>query len=134
MKPLNQTKQTYRQFGLTLAVFISLVFGLFIPWLKDSPMTTWPWIVSAVLSGWAAILPGTLGILYRPWMAIGHRLGLINTKLILGLMFYLVFTPVALFLRLMGKDAMHRTLNDKSTASYWKESPKRPDDHMEKIY
>jgi hypothetical protein len=39
-------------------------------------------------------------------MFLGHVLGWINTRIILGAVFYLIVTPIGLARRLMGKDPM----------------------------
>ena len=67
-------------------------------------------------------------------MYLGHYLGIVNTKIILGLIFYLVFTPVALFLKLFGRDPMDRKWKEETGASYWKPSNKQPRKHMENPY
>ena len=51
-------------------------------------------------------------------MKFAHALGWINTRLLLGLFFYLVLTPAALILRLLGKDLLHQQV-DRSAPSYW---------------
>jgi hypothetical protein len=54
--------------------------------------------------------PRSLTHVYRLWMRLGEGLGWINTRLILGVVFYLLFTPLGLYMRLRGKDPMRRTL------------------------
>ena len=44
-------------------------------------------------------------------MKIGHVLGWINTRIILGMVSFIMFAPVALVLRLLGKDPMQRRLD-----------------------
>jgi hypothetical protein len=41
-------------------------------------------------------------------MTLGEGLGWINTRVILGVVFYGLFTPVGLLMRLRGKDPMRR--------------------------
>jgi hypothetical protein len=43
-------------------------------------------------------------------MRLGEVLGWINTRVILGAIFFLLFTPLGLYMRLRGKDPMRRTL------------------------
>jgi len=123
----------YRNFGLTMGTVIGLLFGLFFPWLFEKPIPQWPWIFSAVLVVWALVLPRTLSIIYGPWMRFGHIIGTVNTKIILSILFFLVFTPVSMVLRLMGKDMMHRKI-DKTALSYWQDSEKQDIEHMERSY
>lgn len=47
----------------------------------------------------------------------------INTRIILILLFYLVFTPIGLILKLLGKDLLDRKIN-KADKSYWRKKEK----------
>ncbi len=127
-------KQGLRRFGLVMALFIAMVFGLVLPWLSGKSMPVIPWIVSTCFVVWSLVWPMGLKLVYKPWMKVGHYLGLVNTKIILGLIFYFVFSPVALFFKLSGKDPMERRWKGGAEASYWKPSKKQPREHMEKIY
>jgi hypothetical protein len=128
-------KKLYRKFGFTMAAVISLVFGLLLPWIFNRPVPELPFFISTLLAVWALFIPGTLKIIYRPWMKFANIMGHINTKVFLALIFYLVFTPTALFLKLSGKDAMtRRSFKSKKCASYWHAINRQPDDHMEKMY
>ena len=49
--------------------------------------------------------------MFRLWMEFGSVLGWINSRLLLGLVFYLMFFPIGFMMRLFGWDAMHRKLN-----------------------
>ncbi len=127
-------KAGYRKFGVTMAIVIALLFGLFFPWAFNLEMPLWPWVLSGILLACAVLLPNVLAFVYKPWMIFGHYVGIFNTKLILTVVFFVVFAPVALVLMLLGKDAMKRKFKDKSVASYWKKSHKQNKDHMEKVY
>lgn len=128
-------KKLYQKFGFTMAAVISLVFGLLLPWIFTRPVPEAPFIISTLLAVWALFAPVTLKIIYRPWMKFANIMGHINTRFILALIFYLVFTPTALFLKLSGKDAMaRRFFKSKQRASYWHTITRQPDEHMEKIY
>lgn len=54
---------------------------------------------------------------YNVWMKFAHALGWVNTKIILSIVYFLIFTPIALFFRLIGKDPMDRRFE--SVDSYW---------------
>ena len=49
---------------------------------------------------------------------IAHALGWFNTRLILTVMFYLLFTPIGLVLRLLGKDLLNRKI-EPNAETYW---------------
>jgi hypothetical protein len=128
------SKKDLREFGLVTAGMITLVFGLLIPWIWDAtswPM--WPWILAALLGTISLILPNILQPVYHWWMKLAHVLGWINTRILLSLVFFLIFLPVALIMRLMGKDPMRRKL-DSTEKSYRVESKTPPQNHMERPF
>lgn len=112
-----------RKFGLIMSAGIVLIFGLFIPWLADRPInpTGWPWRIAGVILITGLLVPVLLRPVYKAWMFIGHILGYVNTRIILGLIFLAVFTPVAILLKLISKDPMSRKL-DSEQVSYRIES------------
>lgn len=57
--------------------------------------------------------------LYALWMKFALVLSWVNTRLILFFLFYLVFTPIGLILKLLGKDLLDRKIN-KADKTYWK--------------
>ena len=129
----NPDKQELRKFGLVFAGMVILIFGLLLPWIWDKSSPMWPWIVAAVFVAAALLVPMALGPVYRLWMKIGHVLGWINTRIILGIMFFLMFAPVALLLRLLGKDMLKQRL-DASATTYRIASEQLPRDRMERPY
>lgn len=60
----------------------------------------------------------------RGWTLISHKIGQLNTRLILGAIFYLVFTPAALMLRLIKKDLLDRRRNP-GAPGYWQDRPRQ---------
>lgn len=100
-----------REFGLLMAGVIGLLFGVLFPWLFDLGRPVWPWFVGAAFALPALIVPNALRPVYRGWMRFGLIMSRIMTPLVLGIVFFVVFTPVALALKLMGKDAMRRKLD-----------------------
>ena len=74
-------------------------------------------------------VPQSLKQVHRGWMKVGHVLGAINTKIILGIVYYGLITPMGLAMRFMGKDPMHRVLTEKATTYRVVRAP-RPRQHM----
>ena len=136
---LNTDKKTLREFGFVFAGGLIVFFGLLIPWIFDKPWgwqeggARWPWIGAAVFAGTGLILPQALKPVYLLWMKIGHALGWINTRIILGLVFFVMFAPIALVLRILGKDPLHRKLDDEA-GTYRVASTKLPRERMEKPF
>ena len=122
-----------RNFGLIMGVMIVLFFGLLIPWLWGATLPVWPWLIAAGFWLWALTLPASLRPVYNGWMKVAVVLAWINTRLILGIAFYLVILPISLVLRLFGKDPMARRL-DQGADSYRISRQPRDPKHMEKPF
>lgn len=122
-----------RKFGLVSGAIVIALFGVALPWLFDYSWPLWPWILAATLALWALLAPASLFIVYRVWMSFGNVAGWINTRIILGLIFYLVILPIGILLRLFGKDPMARKI-DRSSKSYRVISARAEKDHIEKPY
>ena len=54
----------------------------------------------------AFIKPILLLYPYRAWMKLGHILGWVNSRIILGLVFLIVLQPIALIMRILGHDPL----------------------------
>jgi O-antigen/teichoic acid export membrane protein len=122
-----------RDFGLLMAGVIGVLFGLFFPWLLGRPWPLWPWVIAGAFVAPALIAPTALRPVYRGWMRFGLLMSRIMTPLVLGLVFFLVFTPVALVFKVLGKDAMRRKL-DPGAASYRVDSRGRKMGDMERPF
>lgn len=80
----------------------------------------WPWFAAGAgfffltgLAGYPVLKP-----VYAGWMMFAFVLGWVNTRIILGVFFYTILTPVGLVLRLSGKDLLDKRL-DRSAKTYW---------------
>jgi hypothetical protein len=82
------------------------------------------------LSGLAA--PGTLRPAYRAWMKLGLLMSRVTTPLIMGIVFFLVVTPMGIARRVLGKDSLARRFDD--SPSYRVPSRKAPVRNMEKPF
>lgn len=130
---LNPDRKLLREFGFTMAIAISAIFGLLLPWLFERPWPVWPWPVVAVFLTTSLFLPDVLRLPFVWWMRLGHLLSKVTTPLILGILFYIVVTPVGAARRLLRKDSMSRKL-DPSTKSYRVDSRQPDDEHMERPF
>ena len=122
-----------RHFGLVVAVMIVLIFGFILPFLLSFPRPNWPYYLAVSLTIWSIVIPRTLFLLYVPWMSIASVLAKINGTIILGVIFYVLITPYSLILRALGKQPIKRSPCEVN-GSYWKESAKPDDSHMETPY
>jgi len=122
-----------RKFGLIMGGMVAGIFGVLLPWLVGYSWPYWPWIVLAVFWPWALAVPDSLFPVYKLWMRFGHVAGWINTRIILAIMFFGMFFPAGLLMRLLGKDPMRRK-TDKNAMSYRIESTPIERNHIERPY
>lgn len=122
-----------REFGLVTGGLLAALFGLFFPWLLERRYPYWPWVLGGLLVLWAVLAPASLRGFYRLWMRLALLLSRITTPLIMGLVFFLVITPMALIMRTMGHDAMRQRF-DLNAKSYRIPARKPPTTHMERPF
>ncbi len=120
-----------RKFGLAVGAAFALIFGLLLPWIFSFGTPIWPFVVCAALVIPAVLAPMLLRPVQRGWMRVAEPVGRFNTKLILGLVFYLVFTPTGLIRRLIADPLV---LRKGKTDSYRKPSRQRTAQSMERPF
>lgn len=131
----------YRKFGLTTGLIVAGLFGLLLPWLLHwffpdnfaGRFPVWPWVVSGLLITLALLAPMALQSIYLVWMKFGNIMHWLNSRIILGMLFYAIFLPMGLVMRLLGKDPMRRKL-DSTLSSYRVVSEEQPKDNVERPY
>jgi hypothetical protein len=97
-----------RSFGWTFTGVFALV-AFFQPWLLALAALTA--IVTLVRTHWLAPYN-------RAWMKLAEVLHRVVSPVVLGLIFFGLFTPVALVMRACGRDALHRRY-EAQLPSYW---------------
>lgn len=118
------TPAELRKFGLVTAAMVLIFFELLIPWIWDLDWPIWPLVVAGILVLFALIAPAALGPFYKVWMKFAEILGWINTRIILGFIFFVFFLPFGFVMRLFN-DPMRRKLDDtKDTYRVISKSPK----------
>jgi hypothetical protein len=97
-----------RTFGWTFAVIFALI-GVFHPWVL---------VASAAVAAVTLTRAQWLAPLNRAWMKLGALMHMVVSPVIMGLMFFGVFTPMGWVMRRFGWDAMRRSF-DATAKSYW---------------
>jgi len=105
-----------RSFGLVVASFF-LIVG-FWPLLRAQPIRWWALAVAAVFALLALLWTAALAPLNRLWVKLGALLYKGVSPVVMALLFYVTVTPIALLMRLLGKDPL-RLRRDPDAASYW---------------
>jgi hypothetical protein len=121
-----------RKFGLVVgSVFALLGTALLLSGSRPAGRAFATVGLALVLLGAAA--PALLGPVHRGWMAVARVLGTVNTALFLGLVFFLVLTPLGFAFRLSGRDELARR---RRRPTGWVPYPERNRDprHYEKMF
>ena len=122
MEKLRLDKKTLRKFGITMGIAFLIITLIILIRHKHSVIPTS--IISATFLILAFTLLDLLKPIYILWMRLAFILGWINTRLILFIIFYLVFTPIGIVMRLFSVDLLDRKI-DKDKDSYWQKTIKK---------
>ncbi len=122
-----------RKFGLVMTVPLALIGGVLL-W-KGRMLAAWILLglgLFFLLSG--LLFPRLLGPIEKAWMWLAEIIGAVMTRVILTIVFYLVLTPIGLFMRLRGRDLLKMKL-DPNADSYWEPvDPEGPATRPDKPY
>ena len=109
------SQKVLREFGFIIGFSFPILVGWFLPSLSDHSFRTWTLWISIPTLILAISKPKLLFYPYKCWMKIGHILGWLNSRIILGMVFILVLQPIALIMRIYGHDPLRKKkLNQKS--------------------
>lgn len=122
---LKQGADELRKFGWTMAVAFGLLAG-FLYWRHPSIAAPVIAGVAAVFAVGAAIRPSALAGIRTAWMGIAFVMGFFMSRIILGVCFYLVLTPIGLITRAGGKDFLTQKI-DKNASTHWNIRPPAPE-------
>ena len=111
-----------RSFGIVFFI-VFLLIGTY-PLLHDDHLRIWSLIISIVFLILGLLNSKILFPLNKIWFKFGILLGKIISPLIMGLIFFVVVTPIGLLMRLFNKDLINLKFN--KSKSYWieKKEPK----------
>lgn len=105
-----------RSFGLVIAAFFLII--AFWPLIHAEPVRWWALGVAAIFAALTLLWTAALAPLNKLWMKLGVLLYRVVNPIVLGLLFYVTVTPIALLMRMLGKDPL-RLRRDPDAPSYW---------------
>lgn len=105
-----------RSFGWTFSAILA-VAGAYGVW-RGGGMLPWLLAVGALLAILTFLRDAWLTPLNRAWMKLGELMGRVVSPIVLGVIFFGVFTPVGVAMRLFGRDAMARRF-EPALRTYW---------------
>ena len=104
-----------RSFGLVFFV-VFLLISIY-PILKDGNIRIWSLIISFIFLVLGLLNSNVLSPLNKLWFRFGLLLGKIISPIIMGIIFFLVVTPIAIIMRLFKKDILNLEFKENNT--YW---------------
>ena len=107
---------TNRNFGIVFCILFALI-GLW-PLLNSENLRYWSIIISLIFLILGLLNSRILNPLNYIWYKFGLFLGGIVSPLIMGLIFFLVVTPIGLIMKVLGKDLLRLKYNKKDN-TYW---------------
>ena len=104
-----------KSFGIVF--FIVFLLIAIYPLINNGELRIWSLVVSIIFLILGLINSKVLTPLNKLWFKFGLLLGRVISPLIMGIIFFLVVTPTALLMRIIGKDLLSLKFNNKK--SYW---------------
>jgi large-conductance mechanosensitive channel len=104
-----------RSFGIVF--FIVFLLIAFYPLINQGDIRIWSVLISLLFLILGIINSKILTPLNKVWFKFGIFLGKIISPIIMGIIFFLVVTPIAFLMRMLNKDLLNLKFNKKS--SYW---------------
>ncbi|MFA6383846.1 MAG: SxtJ family membrane protein [Candidatus Omnitrophota bacterium] len=111
-----------RSFSRVMAV-VFFVIG-FIFFIRRKPEFMLLWLTGGCFLVIGIIRPQWLALVYRGWMKLACLLSWVNTRIMLGVIYYCVLTPVSIVMRFLRIDPLESAFS-KHKASYWVDRPKK---------
>lgn len=120
---MNKIKSQNKSFGI-LFFIIFLIISVW-PLLSNSSVRYWSLFISIIFLLLTIFNSSSLTLANKLWMMLGYSLGSIISPIVMGIIFFLVVTPISLLMRLFGKDTMNLKMKNQKT--YWidKKDPKK---------
>ena len=116
IKNIKSEKSDLRKFGIMVGTILMIIAG-FLFWNEKESFQIFL-AIGITLFLTATAIPAALKPIYWIWMIFAIILGWFMTRVILSLLFYVVFTSIGLTLRLFGNQFLELRW-DKSKESYW---------------
>ena len=111
-----------RSFGILFGIIFAVI--AFWPLKSVGEIRVWSLAVASIFLLLGLINSKLLYPLNFVWVKFGELIGKVVAPLVMALVFFIILTPIGLFLRLIGKDLLNIKLNQNKT--YWIKRDKEP--------
>ena len=104
-----------KNFGIVFCIVFILIASY--PLINNDPIRLWAILISIIFLILGLLNSKILSPLNLIWFKFGILLGKFISPLIMGIIFFLVVTPIGILMRLLRKDLLNLKFNNKKT--YW---------------
>ena len=111
----NKSISSNKSFGIVFFV-VFLIIALY-PLLENESVRVWSIIVSVIFLILGLLNSAILSPLNKIWFKFGITLGNIVSPIVMGLVFFIVVTPISIIMRVLKKDLLNLRKGNKKT--YW---------------
>ena len=111
----NISEKKLKEFGFLIGLIFPIIFGWFLPFLKGSSFKMWTLIISIPFLNSAIFRPDLLALPYKVWMKFGAILGWVNSRIVLGIIFFFILLPIAFIMKIYGHDPLRLKKTNKNS-------------------
>ena len=97
------SKKQLREFGLLIGFGFPILIGWILPAISGHIFRGWTLYIGVPSLILGVSQPRLLLYPYKFWILLGHALGWINSRIILGLVFLVILQPIGFIMKLIGK-------------------------------
>ena len=127
MSQPESTNQRIRKFAITMAIAFAIFGALLLFYFEKTLAGQVLWGIAGSMLVLGLPYPPLLWPVERAWFYFAFALGFINIRILLSVVFYTMFVPVGLMMKLIGRDPLERKI-DKNAETYWKQRDQAPVD------
>ena len=121
--PTRLSAREGRKFAFTLSIAFLVLGGFTLYRARDMAAYVFGG-AGAVFAMLGVVVPSRLWRVHGAWMSLAHLISKVTTPLFLGIVYFLVITPMGLIRRLFGlRSLQHQPVDD----SYWHQTAPRAD-------
>ena len=104
-----------RSFGILFSTLFAII--AFWPIINGNPLRLWSIPISVIFLVLGLLNSKLLNPINIVWVKFGELLGIIIAPLVMALIYFIILTPIGLFMRLIGKDLLNTKFS--KNRSYW---------------
>jgi hypothetical protein len=127
-----QQEPSSRDLTILALIFLVIpgVIGAYSVFVKGSS-NGYVWIIAGAILSLARLIPSLFKGIYRLWVGMSVVIGFFISRILLTVIFFLVITPLALVMRIVGRDPMERKW-DSQAPTYWNKKEQEQDTSIER--